>query len=111
MNGPQVNYWGILDLLAINPQEDLVRCNNCMSYYYSEDGGGNNPSFLALLLDESGVDVEWYYGCPKCNTDSYLMDIVLAEFSLTKIREMQAEQANSHHRYRRKSFPRMNCCQ
>lgn len=40
------------------------RCNNCMSYFKSDDD-----------LEDCNDDGELIKGCPKCKTDSYLMDL------------------------------------
>lgn len=40
------------------------RCNNCMTYFASDDD-------LINIKDEDGE----LKGCPKCNTDAYLMDL------------------------------------
>lgn len=40
------------------------RCNNCMTYFVSDDD-------LINIKDEDGE----LKGCPKCNTDAYLMDL------------------------------------
>jgi len=42
-----------------------IRCNMCMSYYQEED--------LERMHDERGA----LDGCPECETDANLMDIVL----------------------------------
>lgn len=40
------------------------RCNNCMSYFKSDDD-----------LEDCNDEGELIKGCPKCKTDSYLMDL------------------------------------
>lgn len=40
------------------------RCNNCMTYFASDDD-------LINIKDEDGK----FKGCPECNTDAYLMDL------------------------------------
>lgn len=44
-------------------EECEVRCNNCMTYYESDDE-------LSMIWNEQ----EPYKGCGKCETDGYLMD-------------------------------------
>ena len=46
----------------INTNE--CRCNNCMTYFESDDD-------LEEFKDENSA----FKGCPKCKTDSYLMDL------------------------------------
>lgn len=46
-----------------------TRCNNCMTYFVNDNG-------LETLTDHHG---EQYKGCPKCETDEYLMELELLE--------------------------------
>ena len=62
-----------------NNLHTLVRCNMCDSLYF-------DPTIDELSEDISYPDLEWqqdkdghYWGCPKCKTDDYLMDIEESE--------------------------------
>lgn len=41
-----------------------TRCNNCYTYFVNDNG-------LELFKDNEG----YFKGCPKCETDAYLMDL------------------------------------
>lgn len=72
------SFFGIMDTLkpideyiaAIKDSEQYkiftseCRCNNCMTYFESDDD----------LIDGEDEDCE-FKGCPKCNTDKYLMNL------------------------------------
>lgn len=72
------SFFGIMDTLkpideyiaAIKDSEQYkiftseCRCNNCMTYFESDDD----------LIDGEDEDCE-FKGCPKCNTDKYLMSL------------------------------------
>lgn len=47
----------------------IIRCNNTMKEYSEED--------LVLCYDKE--DEQYFYGCPCCQDDAYLMDIYIDE--------------------------------
>ena len=56
----------------------MIRCNNCMTIFDSDTlnwttGGQLDETELTIQQD---TDDSWFTGCPKCKTDSYLMDIL-----------------------------------
>lgn len=65
---------------------ELCRCNNCGSILVDHNPQVNTRKYdpvladgeLKLFTDLSGNeiwhDVEYFWGCPNCRTDSYLTD-------------------------------------
>jgi len=58
----------------------MTRCNNCMTIFDSDTlnwttGGQLDGTELTIQEDKDG----WFEGCPKCKTDSYLMDIPVVD--------------------------------
>ena len=58
----------------------MIKCNNCMTIFDSDTlnwttGGQLDETELTIQEDKDG----WFEGCPKCKTDSYLMDIPVVE--------------------------------
>ena len=54
----------------------MTRCNNCMTIFDSDTlnwttGGQLDETELTIQEDKDG----WFEGCPKCKTDSHLMDL------------------------------------
>lgn len=61
----------------------LCKCLNCDTIFEDMNPQTNQPEFLveigqydtlAALLEDGGRTT--YYGCPNCNTDGYLTDIL-----------------------------------
>lgn len=60
-------------------KEFICRCNNCMNILIDE-----NPKDDAIKQELTGAELpmeqfkeetEFFWGCPKCKTDEYLMDL------------------------------------
>ena len=68
----------------------LCKCNLCDSIMFDENPGENS-----VLIDITTIEKpinrmiqfhdgsEFYWGCPNCSTDSYLMDLTNDDFHLT----------------------------
>ena len=71
-------------------ENEIVRCNNCYHYFYDEIfGDERNDNSLQMLFDEDFK--EYFMGCPVCETDDYLTDIDLTQFSEKELDEMQKD--------------------
>lgn len=69
----------------------LCKCNMCDSILFDE-----NPNVNSIPIDVSTIekpinhmvqlldDSEFYWACPNCSTDSYLMDLVNNDFNIDK---------------------------
>lgn len=62
-----INHELLLDYKQGNEQYE-TRCNNCMSYFESDDE-------LKLFYEDENNLETGFKGCPKCETDGYLMDL------------------------------------
>ena len=54
----------------------MIRCNSCMTIFDSDTlnwttSGQLDETELTIQEDKDG----WFEGCPKCKTDSHLMDL------------------------------------
>ena len=63
----------------------MTRCNNCMTIFETNDDGdvihwttGGQLDGTELTIQQD-TDDSWFTGCPKCKTDSYLMDIPVVD--------------------------------
>jgi len=54
-------------------EQNTVRCNNCMW-----EGVEDDLKTFTDLGDNLGHNVEYFKGCPDCQTDSYLMDLEIS---------------------------------
>jgi Pyruvate/2-oxoacid:ferredoxin oxidoreductase delta subunit len=81
--------YGIYILRKITENEEIVRCNNCYHYYYDEITDERNNNSLKIFFDNDNE--EFFKGCPVCETDNYLMDIDLSEFSEINLEEIQKD--------------------
>ncbi len=52
---------------------EIVRCNNCWTYYYEEIIDPRKNNTLVYIWDED--DEQLFKACPQCKTDNYLIDI------------------------------------
>lgn len=77
--------YGIRNINKVAEDCEVVRCNNCWTYYYEEIIDSRNDNTLILIWDEN--DECFFKACPQCKTDDYLTDV--GEKQLTEI------QANS----------------
>jgi len=70
----------------------LCKCNNCGKILIDENPQTGAPKF-ELTGDEETMEYfeeadEFFYGCPKCKTDAFLMD-------LQDVVNQQTEQPNN----------------
>jgi Pyruvate/2-oxoacid:ferredoxin oxidoreductase delta subunit len=65
--------YGIRNINKAAEGYEIVRCNNCWTYYYEEIIDLRNDNTLILIWDEE--DECFFKGCPQCKTDDYLADI------------------------------------
>jgi hypothetical protein len=52
-------------------EEQLVRCNNC----YWEGSEDELKTFVDLSDNDISHDIQYFRGCPNCETDDCLMNI------------------------------------
>lgn len=72
--------YGIKNVLdAIGFGYDIVRCNNCWTYYYEDITDERHNNSLKLFREEEDNIVEFFKGCPICKTDDYLGDYHIAD--------------------------------
>lgn len=65
--------FGIKNINKVAEGYEIVRCNNCWTYYYEKITDERNNNSLAFIWDEKTK--EFFKGCPQCKTDDYLIDI------------------------------------
>lgn len=65
----------IHDISKVAKNEDLVRCNYCCNYFYEDITDERNDNSLKLFKDND----HFFKGCPVCETDDYLADVLLRE--------------------------------
>ena len=63
--------FGIHDINKIAENENIVRCNNCDTYFYEEIIDERSDNSLKLFFDKD----HFLKGCPECETDNFLIDI------------------------------------
>lgn len=66
---------GIRDIKRVAEGEKIVRINWCYNYFYDEITDERNDNSLKLFFDKDN----FFKGCPECETDDYLLDVVLLE--------------------------------
>lgn len=59
----------------------ICTCNNCGNIYDDPNPGDKSIEYVELCLDklilihdEDSQDQVFFWGCPECETDSYLQD-------------------------------------
>ena len=52
-----------------------VRCNMCVSLYFDPSTDEQSKDISYPDLEKQQDKDGYYWGCPKCKTDDYLMDI------------------------------------
>lgn len=65
----------------------LCKCNMCDAIMFDENPGENSILIDVTIIDKPinymiqfHDDSEFYWGCPNCSTDSYLMDLTNDDF-------------------------------
>jgi hypothetical protein len=81
--------YGIYNIKKVAENEEIIRCNNCFHYYYDEITDERNNNSLKIFFDSDNK--EFFKGCPDCETDEYLMDIDLSQFTETDLEKMQKD--------------------
>lgn len=64
-------------------KEYICICNNCGCLMYDENPNTSQPKIDINNIEQPVVSMELineegdsYYGCPNCETDAYLMDVL-----------------------------------
>ncbi|MBA4122291.1 MAG: hypothetical protein H0X72_07505 [Acidobacteria bacterium] len=65
--------YGIRNINKAAEGYEIVRCNNCWTYFYEEIIDERDDNSLAFIWDAETR--EFFKGCPQCKTDDYLADI------------------------------------
>lgn len=65
--------YGIRNINKTAEDYEIVRCNNCWTYYYEEIIDERDDNSLAFIWDEKTK--EFFKGCPQCKNDDYLTNI------------------------------------
>lgn len=64
--------YGIKDITKVSKNEEIVCCINCDKQFYDEITDERNNNSLKLFFDTD----HFFKGCPVCETDKYLIDLV-----------------------------------
>ncbi|MDR0681739.1 MAG: hypothetical protein LBG15_07830 [Dysgonamonadaceae bacterium] len=85
--------YGIYDIRKVAKDEAIVRCNNCLHYFYDDITDERDDNSLKLFEDKEfeAEYKEFFKGCPICETDEYLTDIDLHNMLKNELETMQKD--------------------